>query len=258
MPDPHEVTLNIAVFGAAGRLGRETVRAVANSTDCRLSGATVRPGSTGAGRDAGTVAGIPRLGIALTEAPAEAVAEAAVAIDCSTAAAAECHARICREAGCALLVAATGHEAQAREALEAAACAVAVLVAPNLSRGALVLRRLAALAAQALPAHYDVGIVDYHRRGKTDAPSGTALALGESIAGIREQPTGFAAVRAGDIVGEHTVLLAGDGERLELIHRVQDRAAFAAGALAAARWLATQPPGWYGLDALADEELARK
>lgn len=257
--------LNLAVLGAGGRMGREVVRAVVAADDCRLAGAMVRPGSADVGRDAGEAAGTRHAGVLLCDSPAAALAGAGVAIDFTLAAATVANLAACRAAGCALVVGVTGHDPQLSDDIGRAAQDIPILRAANLSRGAAVLRRLAALAAEALPVSYDVAILDSHHRLKRDAPSGTALALGEIIAASRrdsraardranrseskpEDAIRFASVRAGDIVGEHTVLFAGGGERIELTHRVQHRASFAEGALVAARWLAAQPPGLYGMD----------
>ena len=168
---------------------------------------------------------------------------------------------------CRLLVGATGFDLETRAVLEAAAARVAVLIAPNTSIGVAVLNRLVALAAAALQEGYDVEVSEAHHRMKRDAPSGTALAFGETVArahgkalsdlavyerhGAAEPRApgsiGFAVVRAGDIVGEHTVTFAAAGERVELTHRATDRLIFARGALRAAEWLIGRPPGLYGM-----------
>jgi 4-hydroxy-tetrahydrodipicolinate reductase len=166
-----------------------------------------------------------------------------------------------------LLVGTTGFDLEARRQLEAAAAAIPVLVAANTSLAVTVLMRLVELAAVSLGERYDAEISEAHHRLKRDAPSGTALALGEALARARgaaladladfdrhglERPRkpgsiGFSVVRAGDIVGEHTVTFAAAGERLELTHRATDRTVFARGALEAARWLIGRPPGWYAM-----------
>ncbi len=242
--------MNVAVLGATGRVGREVVRAIAAAAGCRLTGASVRPDSAAVGRDVGEATGIGQMGVMLRGSPSEAVAGAEIAIDFTLAAATGANLAACCRADCALVLGATGHDDAMRGEIERAARKIPVLLAANMSRGARVLRHLAALAAEALPDSYDVAILDCHRRHKRDAPSGTALSLGEMLAAShpgRNKP-GFAAVRAGDIVGEHTVLFTGCGERIEITHRVQHRSTFAEGALAAARWLAAQPPGLYGMD----------
>ena len=191
---------------------------------------------------------------------------AEVVLDFSRGDAAEAHVEACRKAGKPLLLGTTGHPPTIDRRLDAAAREIALLVAPNTSLGIAVLRELVQSAARALPAQFDVEICEAHHRDKRDAPSGTALALGEAIAqaqggtlaqrrgaaregGAARKPgeIGFAVVRAGEIVGEHEVRFAGNGEELTLGHRVNDRRVFARGAARAARWLAAQPPGRYAM-----------
>jgi len=177
------------------------------------------------------------------------------------------HARACARRSVPLLVGATGFDAPARAELESAARSIAVLIAPNTSVGIAVLNQLAAQASRALGAAYEVDISEAHHRLKRDAPSGTALGLGEAIAQVRDVTLsevavheglgsearrragsiGFSVVRAGDIVGEHTVTFTGAGERLEFTHRSTDRITFARGALRGAAWLVGRPPGLYGM-----------
>ena len=253
--------LHIAVLGAGGRMGRELLRVIARSRDCRLAGAALRPGDPNAGRDAGEAAGLTPMDIKLSDSAARAIADADVAIDFSLPSALPANLAACRDARCPLVIGVTGLEPPLRDAIAAAAGVIPIVLAANLSLGANLLRQLAAAAATALPPEYDVAILDLHHRHKRDAPSGTALALGEAVAAARGErlaerssgehaPAGisFAALRAGDIVGEHVVLFAGRGERIELRHSVVDRATFAAGAVRAARWLAAQPPALYGME----------
>jgi len=208
---------------------------------------------------------ILRMPVAADAAPH--LAGAAVAIDFSQPEAVAAHAAACGAAGVPLLVGTTGFDAGTRRALDAAAQRIPVLIAPNTSVGVNVMTRLAALAARALGDGYDVDVAEAHHRAKRDAPSGTALALGEAVAAARgttldqvavyerhgvtgPRPPGsigFAVVRAGDIVGEHTVIYAGEGERLEITHRASDRSTFAQGALRAAAWLIGRPAGVYGM-----------
>ena len=243
-------------------MGRELLRVIARSGDCRLAGAALRPGDPGAGRDAGEAAGLTPMDIKLSDSAARAIADADVAIDFSLPSALPANLAACRDARCPLVIGVTGLEPPLRDAIAAAAGVIPIVLAANLSLGANLLRQLAAAAATALPPEYDVAILDLHHRHKRDAPSGTALALGEAVAAARGErlaerssgepaPAGgisFAALRAGDIVGEHVVLFAGRGERIELRHSVVDRATFAAGAVRAARWLAAQPPALYGME----------
>jgi 4-hydroxy-tetrahydrodipicolinate reductase len=190
---------------------------------------------------------------------------AAVAIDFSLPQAVAAHAEACADAGVPLLVGTTGLDAQSLSRLEACTRRIAVVLAPNTSVGVNVMINLAARAARALDAGFDVEIHEAHHRMKRDAPSGTALALGAAVAEARgtslaavgvyaregnigprpPAAIGFSVVRAGDIVGEHTVLFAGEGERIEITHRAGDRMGFARGALRAARWLIGRAPGLY-------------
>jgi 4-hydroxy-tetrahydrodipicolinate reductase len=183
-----------------------------------------------------------------------------VAVDFTLAEAVPETAAACRAAGVALVCGVTGLDDAGHEALRAAAADVPVLWAPNMSAGVAVLERLTALAAAAL-GDFDAGVYEVHHAAKRDAPSGTALALGRALvegrglgrgaatpdARLQAEALGYAALRVGDVVGEHTVTLAGPGERIELTHRATDRAIFARGALRAAAWLAGRPPGIYTL-----------
>ena len=231
----------------------------------RLSGALASAHSGQLGRDAALV-GTPA-GVLVTSDPVLALRGATVAVDFSVPEGVSSNAAACAAAGVPLLVGTTGYDARAREALIAASLEVAVLLAPNTSIGVSVLLRLAALAGAALDEDYDVEIAEAHHRMKRDAPSGTALALGEAVAHSRGRELsdvatfdrqgvgtprvpgsiGFSVLRAGDIVGEHTVVFAGSGERIEITHRASDRMTFARGALRASTWLLSQPPGLYSM-----------
>jgi 4-hydroxy-tetrahydrodipicolinate reductase len=237
-------------------MGRAILPLLAASDDLVLTGALASPGNPAVGQDAGAIAGLPGLGVAVTDDPERALAGAAVAVDFTRAGASLTHARVCARRGVPLVIGTTGHDETARREIEDLARSVPLVVAPNLSLGVNLLLRLAEIAAGALPA-YDAEIYEAHHAGKVDAPSGTALALGEAVArargssldalavyarrgdtGSRTPGTiGFSVLRAGDIVGEHRLMLAGPGERVELAHLAQDRSGFARGALVAARWL---------------------
>ncbi len=250
----------VAVLGASGRMGRTLLRCLPEFPSLRLAGALTAPGAGLGGRDAGEVAGLGALGVPLAEEVDLAVADARVAIDFTLADAVPATARACRAAGVGLVCGVTGLDEAARAALRAAATEVPVLWAPNMSAGVAVLERLAALAAAAL-AGFDAGVYEVHHSAKRDAPSGTALVLGRAVAlgrgldasaaipgaEFRAPALGYGVMRVGDVVGEHTVTLAGPGERLELVHRATDRAIFARGALRAAAWLAGRHPGEYTL-----------
>ena len=251
----------VAILGASGRMGATLLRCLPEFPALVLAGASTAPESGLAGRDAGEAVGLPAAGLALSDDPAAALAGGArVAVDFTLAAAVAGNAAACRAAGVGLVCGVTGLDERTQAALREAAETVPVLWAPNMSAGVAVLERLAALAAAAL-ADFDAGVHEVHHTAKRDAPSGTALALGRAVvAGRGRAPAaavpdgqlvapglGYAAQRLGDVVGEHTVTLAGPGERIELVHRATDRAIFARGALRAAQWLAGRPPGLYTL-----------
>ena len=262
--DPSPV--RVSVLGASGRMGRSLIRAIHDSTDFELVGAAVSAESTARGDDAGTIAGLPTpLGVLLGADLRMALASAEVALDFSTAGAVLGHLEACLQAGVPLIVGTTGFDAQTDARLLEASNELPLLIAPNTSLGVNLLAQLVERAAASLPPDYDIEILEAHHRYKVDAPSGTALKLGFAAAAGRgidlEQPPqaprsgqtgprqagsiGFAVIRGGDIVGEHTVLFAGPGERLELTHRAHDRMTFAYGALRAASWLRGQPAGLY-------------
>jgi len=258
----------IALFGATGKMGRAILPLIGASDDLVLTGALASPGNPEIGRDAGEVAGLAPFGAVVTDDPDSALAGAEVAIDFTRPAASLIHARACARRSCPLVIGTTGHDESGRRELTAVARSLAVILAPNMSVGVNLLFRLAELAARALPEHYDAEIFEAHHRDKVDAPSGTAIRLGEAVAVARGRKLadsavyarqgdtgprpagaiGFSVLRAGDIVGEHRLVFAGPGERVELVHLAQDRSGFARGALAAARWLtAGRKPGLYGM-----------
>jgi 4-hydroxy-tetrahydrodipicolinate reductase len=249
-------------------MGRRILPLIAASDDLTLAGALVAPGSAAIGRDAGAITGGAATGVIVTDDPEQALDGAEVAIDFTRPAASVAHAGACARRGCPMVVGTTGHDSAARLALEAVARTVPVVLAPNMSVGVTLLLRLAEFASRGLPPQYDVEIFEAHHRDKVDAPSGTALALGTVVARARgtsldeaavyaragesgprpDGAIGFSVLRAGDIVGEHRLVFAGPGERLELAHVAHDRSGFARGALAAARWLAAgREPGLYGM-----------
>ena len=255
----------LAVFGITGRMGQSLIRALREASEFQLCGAIASAGSARLGEDAAGDG--PPTGVTIGADPSAALQGAAAALDFSVGSAVAVHAQACTTASVPLLVGATGFDASAKAALRRAAESIAVLIAPNTSVGVAVLTELAAAATRALGGSYDVDIAEAHHRQKRDAPSGTALSLGETIAksravnlgdvavferhGIdalrRPGSIGFSVVRAGDIVGEHTVTFSGAGERLEITHRATDRITFARGALRAAAWLIGRPPGLYSM-----------
>lgn len=257
----------IAVFGATGRMGQTLIRLIADEASLELVGAATEPAHDSIGSDAGTLAGAAELGVALTDDASAAVAGADVAIDFTLPAALRGNVAACVEHGVALVVGTTGLTDDDTAELERAAGSIALLYGRNMSVGVNLLSALVRLASQALGADYDIEIHEAHHRLKVDAPSGTALQLGESVAqgrgvtldsvavydrhGVGEARVpgsiGFSSLRAGSIVGDHTVLFAADEEIIELRHRALDRAVFARGALRAAAWVAQRPAGFYSM-----------
>ncbi|MCY7315719.1 MAG: 4-hydroxy-tetrahydrodipicolinate reductase [Rubrivivax sp.] len=258
--------MSIAVAGAAGRMGRLLVQAVLGDTGLRLSGALDVPGSAGLGQDAGAALG-RHSGVQVTADLQQGLAGADVLIDFTRPDGTLAHLAACRAAGVRAVVGTTGFTAQQRAELAAQAQHIGIVFAPNMSVGVNVMLGLLQAAARALDDSYDVEVIEAHHRHKVDAPSGTALALGEAVArgrGValqgrsvfareghtgerRRGDIGFAAIRGGDIVGEHTVLFAGTGERIEITHKSSSRANYAEGSLRAARYVAARGPGLYGM-----------
>ncbi|MEO8445385.1 MAG: 4-hydroxy-tetrahydrodipicolinate reductase [Gammaproteobacteria bacterium] len=258
----------VTVLGASGRMGTALIRLIAGSGEHQLVGALAETGDPALGRDAGQFAGVDPLGVQIVADLVGALRNCEVAIDFTAPQAAERHAAACAAGGHALVLGTTGLQEAQVAALRAAAGRIPVLHARNMSLGITVLTELVRQAVTLLGPEFDVEITEAHHRLKKDAPSGTALQLGESAAAARGRQLaevavyarpaladgartpgaiGFAAVRAGAIVGDHTVLLAGAEEVLELTHRATDRALFARGALRAAGWLAGRAPGLYSL-----------
>jgi 4-hydroxy-tetrahydrodipicolinate reductase len=260
------VAPRVVLIGATGRMGTAIVRAAVTDQSVALVAAIASAGSQSAGRDAGEVAGVAPLGIrVLDDLPAD-LAGAQVVIDFSRPELSLRALNVCRAARVPIVIGTTGHGAEFEARVSAASRDIAVLVAPNTSIGVAVAQELVRIAAQALPAGFDIEIVEAHHKHKLDAPSGTALALAESasqgrdldsrsavVAGRsgqgarRDGEIGIASVRAGDIVGTHTVLFSGTGERLTVVHEATDRTIFARGAIQAAAWLAPQKPGRYSM-----------
>ncbi|MCP1726995.1 4-hydroxy-tetrahydrodipicolinate reductase [Natronospira proteinivora] len=252
--------LKIAVVGASGRMGQSILRLAKSMGNVAVVGALVRPGSPAEDKE---VPDWPH--ICYTSDRGAGLAEAEVVLDFAAASDEIGLVRHCVDYGLPLLVGTTGLEASTRQVLEQAAKKIPVLIAPNTSKGVNILLELVHRAAAALDEDYDIEILEAHHGRKNDAPSGTALRLGEEAAEARHKrldavsvhhrkgqtgprrggDIGFSVVRGGDIAGEHTVYLAGPGERLELTHRASSRDTFAHGALDAARWLAGRRAGLY-------------
>lgn len=253
--------ISVVIHGAAGRMGQAILRVLDGRGDLAVAAALVRPDSEFAGRPLHP--GSARTSRYASELAAEVAADAL--IDFSVAAAFDHGLALALERKLPFVSGTTGLDARQRAALEDAAASIPVLWSANFSLGVAVLARLVATAAKALP-EWDCEIVEAHHARKQDAPSGTALMLGREAAAARGEEfdlvarfshadsvrpagsIGFASIRAADIVGEHTVLFATAGERVELTHRAVDRTIFARGAVAAARWIAGRPPGRYTLE----------
>jgi len=265
--------IRAAIIGVTGRMGRAIVRAARGSgegtgaaSEISIVAGVASPSSGDLGKDVGQLAGVGALGVPVTSDVGAALAQCDVAIDFSNAGATVFNVAAARAVRKALVIGTTGFLPDAERAVNDAAGDIAVLVAPNTSLGVTLLIELVRAAAKALPADFDIEITEAHHRHKRDAPSGTALALGSAAAEGRRQELakvavsgrsgdsprregeiGFAVTRGGDIVGEHAVLFAGQGESLTLGHRATDRAIFARGALKAALWLAGRAPGRYSM-----------
>ena len=256
------VMIKIGVAGGAGRMGKAIVAEIARNPRCELVGVTVLEQDPNRGRDAGEVAGIGRLNVPLRHTPVEMFENADVVIDFTSPAASLEHCMLAHEYKTALVIGTTGFNPKQNEMLKSHAEKVPLLGAPNMSLGVNLLQALTTVAARILDDRFDAEILEMHHNAKRDAPSGTALALGESVAkgrGVRLSEKaahdrsgqrdigdiGFAVLRGGDVVGDHTVFFAGPGERIELSHRASSRVIYAHGAVHAALWIADKPAGLY-------------
>jgi 4-hydroxy-tetrahydrodipicolinate reductase len=265
-------SLQIAVFGVSGRMGRALLSAIDEVPAAALGGATASAHSRWLGKDASEASGGAKRNVLVDADPAAALRNAQVAIDFTLPDATAANVAACVAAKRPLVIGTTGHSEAVRAQISAAAHSIAIVMAPNMSLGVNLLLKLVELAAAKLDADYDIEVFEAHHRHKKDAPSGTALALGASAAagrgvkladaaeysrhgntGARERGSiGFSVFRGGDVVGDHTVTFAGIGERIELTHRASDRLAFARGAVRAAQWLVGRPAGLYSMqDVLA-------
>jgi 4-hydroxy-tetrahydrodipicolinate reductase len=259
--------IRIAVSGAGGRMGRAIIELLRQQEGAALTAALERGDSSLIGSDAGEIAGVGRLGVTVSADPLAAIAASDVLIDFTHPAATLEHLEACRAAGRRIVIGTTGLDEAGRRAIEEAGHDIPVVFAPNMSVGVNVCLKLLDLAARVLGDSVDIEIIEAHHRHKIDAPSGTALRMGEVVAaalgrdlkscavygreghtGARDRKTiGFETIRAGDIVGEHTVMFADIGERVEITHKATSRSTFAGGAIRAALWLARQPPGCYDM-----------
>ena len=258
--------MNIAVAGASGRMGRMLVEAILNADDARLAGALDLPSSPAIGSDAAAFLGKPS-GVPIESDLARGLAGAQYLIDFTRPEGTLQHLAYCAANNIKMIIGTTGFDAAGKAAIAEAAKYTAIVFAPNMSVGVNVTMKLLEMAAKNFSEGYDIEIIEAHHRHKVDAPSGTAIKMGEVIAGAlgrdlnevavwaREGVTGardpssigFATVRGGDIIGDHTVLFAGEGERIEISHKSSSRVSYALGSLRAARFLADRKTGLYDM-----------
>lgn len=259
--------MKIGVNGAAGRMGRQLLRAICEHQLADLGGAADAPGAASIGLDASVLSGDGEQGVRVTESAKELVNSCDVVIDFTAPVVSLALLDVLKGSGKSVVIGTTGFTAEQQQQLHDHAKHTPIVFAPNYSVGVTVTLALLAQAARAFADDYDIEVIEAHHRHKVDAPSGTAIKMGEVLAdtlgrdlkecavygregitGERDRKTiGFETIRAGDIIGEHTVLFAGNGERIEITHRATDRMTFARGALKAALWLGNQPAGLYDM-----------
>jgi 4-hydroxy-tetrahydrodipicolinate reductase len=259
--------LRVAVAGVSGRMGRMLVEAVLAAPDCELAAALDVPASPALGQDAGAYAG-QHTGVLITSDLREGLSKAQVLIDFTRPEGTLAHLAVCRALGVKAVIGTTGFSPAQKAEIAAQAQHIALMLAPNMSVGVNVMLKLLDQAARALNNGFDIEVIEAHHRHKVDAPSGTALQMGEVLAaalgrelkdcavyarhgvtGERDPSSiGFATIRGGDIVGEHTVLFAGTGERIEISHKSSSRVSYAQGSLRAARFLAGQARGLFDMN----------
>jgi 4-hydroxy-tetrahydrodipicolinate reductase len=257
----------IGVVGCAGRMGRMLLRVLAETEGCEIVGGTEAPQSPVVGQDLGAQAGLGALGVAVGADPVELFAKAEAVLDFTAPAVSVSHAGLAAQAEAVHVIGTTGLDGEQNAAIARAAQHATIVQAANMSLGVNVLLALVERAARTLDPDYDIEVLEMHHRYKVDAPSGTALALGRAAAAgrgveldqvaqkVRDGVTGerrrgdigFATLRGGDVAGEHTVVFAGDGERVELTHKASTREVFARGAVKAALWARGKPPGLYAM-----------
>jgi 4-hydroxy-tetrahydrodipicolinate reductase len=259
--------IRLAVTGAAGRMGKTLIQLIAETPEVRLTAAVEQRGAAAIGMDAGELAGAGHLGVSVVDSLAEVVEQFDVLIDFTVPAATLENCELCASHGRRVVIGTTGLSENEQARLQVLSSLVALVAAPNYSVGVNATFKLLEVAASIFGDDVDIEIIEAHHRHKVDAPSGTALKMGEVVAqslgrklsdvaiygreGVgaeRDRQTiGFSTIRGGDIVGEHTVIFAGAGERLEITHRAHSRLNFAEGAVRAARWLAEQPTGLFDM-----------
>jgi 4-hydroxy-tetrahydrodipicolinate reductase len=261
------MTTRIAIAGAAGRMGRILLEAVRQNPQASLGAATGRPGSSLIGADAGEIAGLGKLQVKLVDGLQPVINDFDVLIDFTTPQATLAHTKLCAAHGKGMVIGTTGFSAQEKQLLLSYQQQIPLCVAANFSTGVNLCFKLLEMAARVLGDDVDIEIVEAHHRHKVDSPSGTALRMGEVLAdtlgrdlnqvavygregqiGPRQRDTiGFATVRGGDVVGDHTVMFMADGERVEITHKASSRMAFARGAVRAAVWLQQQDKGLFDM-----------
>lgn len=257
--------IRIAIAGVAGRMGRNLVQACHEADGIELTQGLERPGSAALGNDSGILAGLAENGVPVTEQLDPRAFD--VLIDFTHPSATALNVDFCRLHGKQMVIGTTGCDAELEQKLQDAGNEIAIMYAPNMSVGVNLCLKLLDMAARVLGDSVDIEIIEAHHRNKVDAPSGTALKMGQVVAdalgrdlkqcavygregqtGVRKPDTiGFETIRAGDIVGEHTVLFAAEGERIEITHKASSRMTFAHGAVRACRWLSNQPAGLYSM-----------
>ena len=257
--------IKLAIAGSSGRMGRMLIEAALNTEDCTLSVALDRPGSPALGQDAAAFLG-KESGIKITD-NLSSLQEAHVLIDFTRPEGTLAHMQKCREYGVNMIIGTTGFEEEGKDAIEQASKEIAIVYAQNMSVGVNLVFKLLEIAAKALPTGYDVEIVEMHHRMKVDAPSGTAIRMGEVVAdalgrdlkecavygregvtGERDPSTiGFATLRGGDVIGDHTVVFAGMGERVEITHKASNRNIYARGSMRAATFLKDKQQGLFDM-----------
>ena len=264
--------LNVSVLGASGRMGRSLLECIAEDKDLRLVGALTEPSDPEVGKDAGISAGLGSFGVSLLDNRTDVLETAEVAIDFTLPEATQANVAACVDSGTALVIGTTGLEEEDVKSLKEASGRIPLVYGRNMSVGVNVFMDLVRRAARALGEEYDAEILDAHHSQKVDAPSGTALALGEEVAKARGRTleelgvktrvgrtgprvpnsVGFSVIRAGNIVGDHSVFFVSPDERIELIHRATNRRTFARGALRAATWVYDKKPGFYSMRDVLD------
>ena len=259
--------LRIAITGAAGRMGKTLIEACQQAEACEVSAAVERPGISLIGADAGELAGVGTLNVTLVDDITSVVDDFDTLIDFTSIDSTLNNLQICKKHKKHIIIGTTGFSDEQKQLIQDAADETAVVFAPNMSVGVNLCLKLLEMAASVLNEDYDIEIIEAHHRHKVDAPSGTALRMGEVVAdtlgrdlkecavygreghtGARHpQSIGFETIRAGDVVGEHTVMFATDGERVEVTHKASSRMTFAKGAIRAAKWLQSKDKGLYDM-----------